>query len=418
MASPSTPPPGSDEDVTRAQANLNPLVAGQAVSLFGDYVAYVTLPLFVVQLTGSALDLGLTAASETLPMLLFGVLAGVWLDRRSVKRSLIFADITRAVAFGLLALAAGADVATPLMVFATAFVVGAMASVFDSGLQAFMPLALSESLLVVANARLQLVRTLAWTMGAAAGGVILQFAGPGPAFALNAATFVVSAIVLWSVQSIHDREVPTPEPVLASVRSGIAFLWSDLRLRWATLAGALANFVFAPLEITLALFGTEQLGLSEAGVGWLYATQALIGAGGAAIAPAVARRLRLGRTFVVGLALMALGFGIASQMSDFTAAIPIGLALVGVSWINVAVATLRQRLSPPELMGRVISASRTITWAGIPVGAALGGALGEVVGLRPLYVGAASGVMLVAALLTTTQLWRDPVSVTAEIPAG
>ena len=70
----------SHEGHLKAKRNLIPLVGGQAVSLFGDYIAFFTLPLFVLSLTGDAFDLGLTAAAETLPMLLFGLAAGVFLE--------------------------------------------------------------------------------------------------------------------------------------------------------------------------------------------------------------------------------------------------------------------------------------------------------------------------------------------------
>ncbi len=300
------------------------------------------------------------------------------------------------------------------MVFAVAFVVGSMSSLFDSGLQAFMPLTLTEELLVTANSRLQLVRTLAWTAGAAAGGVLIQFLGAAVAFGVNAGTFVFSALMVSVVRVIAPRPPRPPSRFRAELAEGLRFLWQEPRLRWATLGAAAANMIFAPLEITLALFGREQLGLSEAGVGWLYALQALIGAAGAVMAPAVARRLRLGRTFVVGLVLMAGGFLAVSQSASFIAVLPIGVALVGVSWINISVSTLRQRLTPAALMGRVIAASRTLSWAGIPVGAAVGGLIGEAVGLVDLYVGTSVLVLILAVVLVVTPLWHRPVAVAGE----
>jgi len=400
---------------SRADSNLRPLLLGQSISLFGDYVAYVALPLFIVELTGSALDLGLTAASETVPMLFFGIAAGVILDRSAVKRTLIFADLARSTAFALLALAAFTDVATPLMVFATAFVVGSMSSLFDSGLQAYLPLALTEDMLVIANSRLQLIRTLAFTAGAATGGMLFEFAGAGPAFLLNAGTFLVSALYLALVRDVYPRQLGTGQPFLQAVREGLRFLWRDRRLRWATIGAALANLTFAPLEVLLALFGKTELGLSDAGVGWLYALQALIGALAAWVAPWAARRLQLGRMFVVGMVVMGTGWLVAATFtSNFIAVIPTGIALGGVSWINVAVSTLRHRLTPPDKLGRVVSASRTLSWIGIPVGAALGGALGEGIGLVPLFTAASITVIVIGMGLAATPLWTDPVSPTTE----
>jgi MFS family permease len=397
-----------------AHSNYRPLLWGQSISLFGDYIAFVTLPLFVVRLTGSELDLGLTTASETLPMLVFGLAAGVWLDRANLRRSLIFADFARGTAFALLAVAVAADAANVYTVFAVAFIVGSMTSIFDSGLQAYLPIALTEEMLVTANSRLQLARTLAWTLGAAVGGLLMEAVGPAAAFAVNAATFGLSAVFLLILRDANPRALEATEPVMEALRSGLRHLWGDRRLRYATLGAALANFMIIPFEATLALFGREDLGLSEAGVGWLYATQSLIGAGGALVADRVARRLKLGRTFVVGLALTGIGLLGTAASSNFLAFAPVGVVLIGVGWVNVAMATLRQRLTPPERLGRVAAASRTIAWAGMPVGGVLGGVIGERVGLGPLYTGAAIVVFAVVAVLALSELWRNPVAVVGE----
>ncbi|MDA2979821.1 MAG: hypothetical protein O3B42_08705 [Actinomycetota bacterium] len=105
---PTTESSGSESASTiRARANIVPLVAGQSVSLLGDYIAFFTLPYFMLSLRGRAVDLGLTAFAETLPMLLFGLAAGVFLDRmRRLGRALIIADLVRSGAFAFLAFVA------------------------------------------------------------------------------------------------------------------------------------------------------------------------------------------------------------------------------------------------------------------------------------------------------------------------
>ena len=92
-----------------------------------------------------------------------------------------------------------------------------------------------------------------------------------------------------------------------------------------------------------------------------------------------------------------------------TTVIPAGIAITGVTWVNVALVTMRQRLAPPEQMGRVIAASRTFAWAGLPLGAAIGGLLAGWFGVVPVYIGGSAGVLIVAALLTQTALFRDRV---------
>ncbi len=136
---------GAAEPDATARSNLRWVLAGQSASLLGDYVALLALPLFVVQLTGSALDLGITTALETVPPLLFGFAVGVLLDRSPLRRLLVIADLGRAAAFLALALAAAADVARVWMVFAAAFLVGSLTVAFDSGFQAWLPAPFSLS---------------------------------------------------------------------------------------------------------------------------------------------------------------------------------------------------------------------------------------------------------------------------------
>jgi len=87
------------------------------------------------------------------------------------------------------------------------------------------------------------------------------------------------------------------------------------------------------------------------------------------------------------------------------AIVPAGVAVTGVSFLNVAFTTMRQQLPPPELRGRVIAASRTLAWAGLPLGAVLGGAAGQAFGLPVVYTGASATIVAMALLLTATSLW-------------
>lgn len=410
-----------------AGRNLFPLVAGQSVSLFGDYIAFFTLPYYMLALTGEALDLGLTAFAETLPMLLFGLAAGVLLDRlHRLRRTLILADLVRAAAFA--ALAWVSSPAGPSMevrfassvVLAVAFIVGSMSVLFDSGLQSFMTRSLHENDLIRANARLGLARTIALSVGPLAGGLIVTLSGGFLlAFSLNAVTFVVSAILMRWVEPIKRISVLTQERFRTALSSGVRILFNDKRLRWGTLGGTLTNFVFQPLEALLVLFvAQEVLGIEDitgaasregAAVGLFIAAQAAIGSIGVAFAGRVSRTISLGWMYVIGLGLLGGGFLAVSILESWFAVIPAGLAITGVTWVNVALMTLRQKLAPPQHMGRVISASRTFAWAGLPLGAALGGILAGMFGVVPVYIVGSSAVIIIALLLTKTALVTDRV---------
>lgn len=406
--------------VRRARRNLRPIVGGQAVSLFGDYIAFFVLPYFMLSLTGSALHLGLTAAAETLPMLLFGLAAGVFLDRRRrLGRTLIAADLIRAAAFAFLAFATTTSWMSPMIVFAAAFLVGSMAVLFDSGLQTWMTQSLDEKDLLRANAELGLARTITLSIGPLVGGLIVALAGGfAVAFGINAVTFIASAALLTLVRPLKHTPKRTYEPFGRAIGSGLKVLFADRRLRWGTLGGTLTNLVFQPLEALLVLYVSSEIlglnvddGLAQKGlyIGLFFALQAAIGSIGVAFAGRVARRLALGTMYIIGLVMLGGGFLVVALMGSWFAVIPAGIAITGVTWVNVSLVTMRQKLAPPEQMGRVIAASRTLAWAGLPIGAAMGGIIAEEVGIVPVYLGGSIGVLLVAAFLTTTALFRDPV---------
>jgi len=410
------------ENQLRAKRNLIPLVGGQAVSLFGDYIAFFALPLFVLSLTGDALDLGLTAAAETLPMLLFGLAAGVFLDRRRrLGATLIGADLIRAGAFLFLAVGSAGGWINEYIVFGIAFLAGSMAVVFDSGLQSYMTRSLLDEDLVRANTQIGIARTLSLSAAPLVGGILITLAGGfALAFGLNAATFVVSAGLLAFVRPIKRVSPPKPEPFLAAIRSGLSVLFADERLKWGTLGGTVTNLVFQPLEILLVLFvASEVLGmdvsqgsaLTEGSreIALFFAAQAAIGSIGVAFASRIAKRIPLGTMYVIGLVMLGSGFLAVAMMGNWFAIIPAGIAITGVTWVNVALVTMRQQLAPPDQMGSVIAASRTLAWAGLPVGAAFGGLLAGIYGVIPVYVAGSVAVIVVAILLMRTALYRDPV---------
>jgi MFS family permease len=143
----------------------------------------------------------------------------------------------------------------------------------------------------------------------------------------------------------------------------------------------------------------------EALVGLFIGLQAAIGSAMIFFGPRIARRAHLGRMFTAGLLLFGLGFLTMAFSGSFWGFIPAGIGVGGVGYANIAIVTMRQRLAPPEMLGRVVAASRTISWSLIPLGAAIGGALADSIGLIPVYMVGTAGVIATAFLVTRTQVW-------------
>jgi predicted MFS family arabinose efflux permease len=392
-----------------ARRNTWPLVIGQSISQLGDYLAlFFALPVFVRDATGSAAQLGLLSMFETMAVLLFGFIAGVFVDRGRGKGILIGTDLVRAAAFSLLAIAIVVDAGTVWMAFGLAFLVGSMATVFDTGLESYVPTVLTDEMLVVANSRLQVGRNLAQTLGFIAGGLILAWGGGvATAFAFDAATYLVSVAAILMLREVRPKPVIAREPVLPALAAGLRALWSSGPLRWATAAAFAINLAFAPLAAVMVLYAQQDLGIdSDLALGIFFAGFSAIGAGGVALAPRIIALLGLGRTLIFGGILFGAGAAVAGVSSGAMTVVPFGLAMAGVSIHQVSFVTLRQRLSPPDRLGRVVAASRTISFAGIPIGALLGGIAGDVIGLRPLFVGGGLMIAAAACLLIAGPLWE------------
>ncbi len=394
-----------------ARRNLWPLVLGQSVSLLGDYLGFfLALPVFVRDHSGgSATALGLLGTFETLAVLGFGLVAGLVVDRTLVRRTMVIADLARAAAFTLLAVAVALDAGEVWMAFAVAFLVGSLGTLFDTGLEGVMPAVLTDDLLITANARLQIGRNIAQTGGFVLGGILLATTGGiAVALAVDAATYLVSAMAILLLREIRPRPTPVREPVMASLTSGLRTLWGLRPVRWATAAAMLVNLAFAPLAAVIPIYVPDELGIEgTAGLGLFFAGFALIGAAGVALGSRIVGVIGLGRTVVLGTVLLGAGAAGAGAANGWIGILPFGVGAAGVSLSQVGFVTMRQRLTPPDRLGRVIAASRTIAWGGIPVGLMLGTPLADTIGLRALFGAGGLMIVVVTAVLLMSPLWRD-----------
>lgn len=389
---------------------------GQAVSYFGTYVAFVTLPFLVSDIqkqtgSGTTLDFAITYALETSPALLLGLVAGVLIDRWHLRPIMVAADLLRASAFFYLA--AGYGSYGIGAVFALAFIIGSLTTMFEGAMFTLIPSIVARKRLADANSFVSASQQANFAIGTAAGGVLAVASG-GPALGLflNGLTFVVSAVCLiWVGRVVHHRSpTDTRLPFFAEAWAGIRYIWSEPRLRSTTIAAAIPNFVMGFIEATwLPIFTILILASNEGQVGFLVSAMGVGGIIGALIAPQVIRTLGLGRTLTMGMSIA----GLLLFTFMFTRYGALALALnvgwmIGVSLINVPLATIRQHYAKESMLGRVISASRAIGWATLPIGALVGGWLGASAETLPT-VARVFPILLIltAAWLFTTVVWTD-----------
>ena len=392
------------------------LWVGQTISQFGTYVAFLTIPFLILHIqeasgTEGTLDFSIAYAVETAPTFLVGLVGGVLLDRWALRPVMVATDLVRASAFFYLAATVGVYGTTT--VFVMAFLVGSMTTLFDGALYSVIPALVPRDRLADANSFVAASQQANFALGPLVAGVIaVAFAGPALGLFLNGVTFVVSALSLRWVGRIKHHRDPNEKraPFLTEASNGIRYIWSEPRLRITTIASAIPNFVMGFVEATFVVLALVVLNVeTKAQIGILLFAMGVGGVFGALIAPRIARSLGLGRTLIVGMGIA--GVGLFLVMFTNYGALAIALQafwMIGVSVINIPLATIRQHYAAESMLGRVITASRAIGWATLPVGALVGGWLGGDDNSYP-WVARGFPLLLIATAvwLYTTVIWSD-----------
>ena len=393
---------------------FNLLWAGQAVSQLGDYLPYVSLPLFVKYLTDGTLEVALAYALDASPAVLVGFLGGALIDRWRLRSVMLVTDVLRAAAFGYLAWIAAMGPAEGsgeglVAVLAVAFVAGTLAAFFNGALFAAVPRLIARDQLATANSKLAASLNLATILGPALAGLLISNIGFWPTFALNAATFLVSAVTILAVGDINTGPpVQQKRGYLEESMQGLAHLWGDRRLRVATLGVAAVNFVTGFVEGTLVLT-FDLVGATEEWQQGLLFT--FMGAGaliGSITAPRAIGRLGNGKTLVLGTLAFGTLFSFFTSTSYGVAAFgTIFFAFVGFQLVAVPYATIRQKYTPDHLLGRVATVSRAIAWTTLPVGALIGATASDLTDFGAVVRAAPMFIVAVALTLMLTVVWSD-----------
>ncbi|MGQ0848813.1 MAG: MFS transporter [Actinomycetota bacterium] len=401
---------GRHRQDSRLNSRFTALFWGQAISQFGDYIAYLTVPLFVFQLTGRELDLAISYSLETVPGLAFGLVGGVLLDRVPLRSAMIVADLARAAAFVALAvLSLDQGSSTLTMVFLMAFLIGTFSSVFQNGLASVLPEIVAHEDLSLANGRIAASQHIALVTGPLVAGVMAATVGVAPGFFINAATFVVSALSVWLIGPVPARiRVDERGSLFEEAVHGLRYLWNEPRLRASTIAAASVNAAVGFVESTLVYLGATELGAGPNGLGTIFMSFGLGGVLGAVIAPRVIRLLGLGRVMTTGMLIFGLSllavvrtrYGVGALLLFF-------IMFVGISLVNVPLATIRQIYTPHAMLGRVITAARTIGWSTLPIGAMLGALVAESTNYSTVARATPLILIVTGVSLFFTSIWRD-----------
>ncbi len=388
--------------------------AGRAASQFGDEITVLALPWLVSQETGSPFAVGSLEALVYVPALLFGLPLGAWADRRSRKRSMIEADLVRMILLGSVPIAVLAGFGPSVaLVMVVGFFAGMARILFEASAQAFLPDLVPQKEIVRANARLSLTEGLATILAPVTAGVLIATVNASGAIAVDAVTFAFSASTLWLVWVKRERFGALHEGMVSAIRAGVRATAHNPYVRALTLTIGASNVGSGFVIGMMAIFLQQTLGLNGWQAGIVYASNGVGGVLAAAFTPRLAARMGIARPILIGLGSAMLGIGLisASTASNWFVLTTTGDGLLGFGIVIIIISgsSLRQRTVPSELLGRVTVSYRLVASGSIALGAFVGGAVGETVGVRQaIAVGAAIYVVVAIMALRTCLNGPEP----------
>jgi MFS family permease len=399
------------------------LWTASSVSYVGTFITRTALPLAAIYVLGAGpIEISALRSLELVGWLLVGLVAGAWVDRLRRRPVMIAADLGRALLLGSIPIAAIAGVLTLAQLIVVAFLAATLSTFFNSASKAYLPTIISRSRLIAANSAMSASASTAEFTGFALSGFLIQILTAPIAIAIDAISFVASALLL---ATIRRREPPRPavadrEPVLHEIREGIRVVIRTPILRSLAAAHAANHILWGVFGATYLLFATHEVGLGPAAIGVIAALGGIGSLVGATITGRLVRRFGVGRTMAVAVVVMSVGDAMIplapSGAVVIGAAFLIGQQLIGDSAgtvYEVVERSVTQSIVDGRILGRVNATIEFVTTVLALVGSILGGVVGEVLGLRAaLVVGVLGGATAILFV------WLSPLRSMRGIPGA
>jgi MFS family permease len=365
---------------------------GQTISVFGDQVTQLGLPLVAVLILGAdATQMGTLTAFGLLPHLIFSLPAGVWLDRvRTRRRLMIGADLARAALIASIPVASVMGVLAMPQLYIVGFLAGTLSVVFDLSWNTLFVSVTTRDRYVEAMALLNGSRSLASVGGPTIGGLLVQLLGAPIAMFADSLSFLGSVFFLRRIRSpeppIEAEEGSTRERLLA----GLSFVLRDRIMRPTLLSVATINLFTFAVNALFILYATTTLGVSPGALGIALGTGAIGSVIGALVASRIGRRIGLGPAYALGCVLFPASL-LLIPLAGPEMSMPAILALLfasefgagfGVMILDINVGAVIYARTPDRIRGRAGGAFRFINYGVRPIGALMGGILGGLFGVR------------------------------------
>jgi MFS family permease len=388
--------------------NFMNLWTGESVSALGSEVSGIAIPLIgALLLHATATEMGLMATFSFAPFLLFGLLAGAWVDRLPRRPILIISNLGRALLLLSIPIAGYLELLQMAQLYVVGFLIGCFTLLFDVAYQSYLPSLVEKDDLADGNGKLQSTRSTASVMGPAIGGFLIERLTAPVTVILDALSFVWSAAWIWSIKKAEDHTEAKAArgPILKEIGEGVRFVARSPLLRPIALATGITNLFSAILYTPYLLYLSRELGLGPGQIGLVYGGGSLGAVLGALIGQRLGTRLGMGRTVLwtaiinsVSVLLIPGSLFLPLPIVWLMVAGFIG-GMANVAY-NINQVSLRQAYTPGPLQGGLNASMRPLIWGTLPVGALIGGWLGDGLGYwSTMAVAAVGGLVAILPLL-------------------
>ncbi|MEF8799136.1 MAG: MFS transporter [Candidatus Bipolaricaulota bacterium] len=377
---------------------------GQMVSRLGDGIHEIALAWLVLELTGSALSMGAILAVSITPNLLFGLPAGVFVDRFNRKYIMVLADFARTAIVLVIPVTYFLGGLQLWMIFAVAFLTSTAEAFAGPARQSSIPNLVEEKNLDPANSLMQMTRAVSSLFGLSLGGAVVAIFGPANSFYLDSFSFFLSTVFISRiVYKPAFREVAESlcRDIVIKTKRGLNYVINDPFIKRLIIIAAGINFIIAPINVIIPYFIKEEMGLSAS----IYGIMASSLSVGMVLGSMIIGNVSVHRGKSLGSGILGSGvslvffsvFYLLSQSLLLPTMVLIGLlslTLAGVgistSFSNVPIHTLLQKTTEDSKRGRVMSIVGMGTMVAMPMAYGLSGFLLEQIGAIPLLFGIGS----------------------------
>jgi MFS family permease len=378
------------------------LWSSQTISQFGSTITRSALP-FVAMLTLGAtpLQMGLLAAAGAAPILILGLVAGVWVDRLPRRPLMIAADLGRALLLVSIPIAALLGALSMGQLYVVAALTGVLSLFFDVAYRSYLPALVEREQLIEGNSKLGMSDSVAEIAGPTIGGTLVQLISAPLTILIDAISFLFSALFLGLIRTREPKPTaPAQRPNLRrEIGEGLRELFANPYLRAIAASSAMGWFFGGFLGTLYELYALRELRMPPALIGVVIACGGIGALLGAIVAERIPRRFGLGATLIggmVGHGLLCLLIPLAGGPVLLAAAMLMVSQILGdmaQTTYSINALSLQQTVTPDRLLGRTNAAMEVLGRGVGTLGLIVGGAQGQTIGLRPTVALAALGIL-------------------------